>query len=82
MKKPLTFYPKLTHARFNVQSALFTIHPKPWLPMRHTFLGKRVLSKDIKPELLRWLTKNGINRSVLFPGLEGLAKHLAWKEGY
>ena len=81
-EKPLTFYPKLTHPRLNVQSALFTIHPKPWLAMRHTFLAKKVISKEMKPRLLHWLNKNGINRSVLFPGLDGLAKHLAWNEGY
>ena len=76
------FYPKLTHPRFNAQSALFTIHPKPWLAVEGGLIHRMVFNKDMKPDLLHWLGKSGINWSVLFPGLEGLAKHLAWSSGY
>lgn len=81
-KELYPFYPRLTHARFSVQSAFFTIHPKPWLPVNNGLVHRMIFDKHMKARLLNWLVRMGINRSVLFPGLDGLARYLAWKHGY
>ena len=82
LKEIFPFYPRLMHPRFNAQSALFTIHPKPWLATDGGLVHRMVFDKDLKPRLLNWLSRMGVNRSVLFPGLDGLAKHLVWNHGY
>lgn len=74
------FYPPHISPRIPAQNALFTVHPRP----QDEFLVKKKLGKIlIKRQacftIKRVLNSIGINEASLFPGLDGLSRHLGWE---
>lgn len=86
------FQPAIVTDRLGAQQGWFTVHkmyyPKKkkkgsFIPLSMQAKYKNALIKmTIHPKLFKELRKNldqfGINRSTMFPDLEGLAKHLQW----
>lgn len=78
IRRVVKYVPRITTPRLRVQSGLFTVHPpseKDFNPdnlvrMRIPYL----LRKPLKDSLFR----HGINESVLFPDVDGLASHINW----
>jgi hypothetical protein len=74
------FNPHHVTARIAAQSGLFTIHPSP----KDAFKSKDILSAliphDFRQPLKKILNKYGIHRASLFPGLDGIARHIEWQE--
>ena len=82
------FIPRALSSRILNQRAVFTVHSPADQPLEavahpfltdHPSLAKLVVPASLKPELLDILDVYGINRSTLFPDLEGLSSHVNWE---
>ena len=78
-KKVGKFIPRHITARITAQSGLFTIHPNPYVPFTSDKIDRIIIPNDIRFTLKKTLNRYGINRVSLFPGLDGLARHIQWK---
>jgi hypothetical protein len=79
LESVVRYIPRITTSRLRAQSGLFTVHPRPtevWEP-EGKLLRVRIPSerrKALKDSLFR----HGVHESVLFPELDGLARHIDW----
>jgi len=73
------FIPRHITARITAQSGLFTIHPNPYVPFTSDKIDRIIIPNDIRFTLKKTLNRYGINRVSLFPGLDGLARHIQWE---
>ena len=88
------YYPPHINQRIVVQSGIFTVHNNPQLPLNETekpsdkidkrkgekySIDKIILKKESKKSLKKVLNLYGINEATIYPGLEGIARHLEWK---
>jgi FRG domain len=69
--------------RIGRQGGLFTIHGQPTVPMETVMtesdeLEKIIIHQSYRNELLFELSFYGINRSTLFPDLDGLSDYMNW----
>ena len=71
--------PNHSTLRITVQSGLFTIHPKPNTPFSDPKIRKYVIPVKERRGIRRTLDKLGINTASLFPGLDGIARHIDWQ---
>jgi hypothetical protein len=78
-KKVGKFIPRHITARITAQSGLFTIHPNPYVPFSSDKIDRIIIPNDIRFTLKKTLNRYGINRVSLFPGLDGLARHIQWE---
>lgn len=78
-KKVGKFIPRHITARITAQSGLFTIHPNPYVPFASDKIDRIIIPNDIRFTLKKTLNRYGINRVSLFPGLDGLARHIQWE---
>lgn len=84
----VTFHPELLNERIAGQEACFTSFPllegesnvremsEENYPGEIEFLGRVVIPAEAKDELKYQLVELGINHMTMFPGLEGVAKHV------
>lgn len=72
------FIPRHVNRRIVAQSALFTIHPKPYEPLDSDKIQQIIIPNKIRHSLKRTLYNYGIDRSLLFPDLDGLANNIQW----
>lgn len=72
------FIPRHISPRITNQGGLFTIHPKPYEEFESEQMEKIIIPKDIRSTLKRTLSKYGVDRFSLFPGLDGLSAHIEW----
>ncbi len=73
------FDPPHLSPRIVAQSATFTVHPNPTSILKpRKRLRKLIIEKDFCGPLKGRLNNLGINRSTLFPDLDGVAAHLTW----
>ena len=85
VESPLTLHglfavlPAHVTPRITAQAGLFTIQSDPTQEIAETQITKTVFKACLKPDLLKQLKKFGISASFVFPGLDGLAKSLAWQ---
>ena len=75
--------PPPTFDRIHRQSALFTVSGDPFQDISDILseevqLAKLVVSERSRETLLRRLVSFGVNRSILFPDLDGVAAHINW----
>lgn len=75
--------PPAVARRISVQGGIFTIHPKPEVPMTESLSAsdewkQGVIPAGCKQALLAELTHLGINRMSLFPDLDGISSHMNW----
>ena len=83
------YMPRNITPRIHNQSGIFTYHsnPKAPLPIEQmegftqpkSNLSRITIKSEWKPALLDTLDTFGINQAFLFPGLDGLSRHINWK---
>lgn len=80
-KAPLAFLPTLAHPRLTSQQSAFTIHRSPEEGQKieeviedERDLVRYVIPQSLKKKFRHELDSLGINRGILFPDLDGLAK--------
>ncbi|MFH1926358.1 MAG: FRG domain-containing protein [Chloroflexota bacterium] len=72
------YVPRHISKRIIAQTGVFTIHPQPEKAFISDNIDKLIIPDVLRGELKRILNTYGINRSVLFPGLDGLTNHITW----
>lgn len=80
----LKYRPRHVTRRITAQRGLFTVHPRPTEPLALVHSGEsrvhRVIIESRFKRKLRWnLDQFGISQTALFPDLDGLASHMAWR---
>lgn len=73
------FIPDRITPRITAQLGLFTIHSKPDEEFLSEDLEKLIIPNNIRRSLKDILDTFGINRTALFPGLDGLSTHITWQ---
>ena len=83
------YMPRNINPRIHSQSGVFTYHSDPTVPLRaeqmegienaKSNLSKITIKAEYKTALLDILDTFGINEAFLFPGLDGLSRHINWK---
>ena len=68
--------PRHTDVRYINQAGVFTIHPSPSEPMSWQAIGKYVFTAKVKNEIRWQLRKMGIHASLIFPGLDSIARDI------
>jgi hypothetical protein len=72
------FIPRHITPRITTQGGLFTVHPDPYKPFESDNMVKIIIPNRMQSELRRTLSRYGVNRFSLFPGLDGLAAYIEW----
>lgn len=79
----LLHIPSYINARIIAQKGIFTVHKNPMLPVDETSISgtpctvtKLIIEQNCHNEFLNSLDWCGINRSFIYPGLDGLASYL------
>ncbi len=76
LEKVCIFHPPHVSSRITVQSGIFTIHPKPATSYQPNQLNKFIIPSDVRFEFKERLQDFGIDRSTLFPDLDGVSEFL------
>lgn len=72
------FIPRHVTPRITAQAGLFTIHPDPVSAFESKSIDRLVIAASYRKRLKHTLFRYGIHRASLFPGLDGLSKHIEW----
>lgn len=64
--------------RITAQRGFFTLHKQPDQPFREKSLIKFVFPEKKRSEVLNEVDFYGVNKSSLFPGLDGIAAYWGW----
>jgi len=75
------FAPFHVTRRISVQAGLFTIHSHPWKEFEDSSISVLTIAKDAREKIKTSLYSYGVDRAMLFPDLDGLAKHIGWVSG-
>lgn len=65
------------------QRGLFSLHPHPWKPFESSEkikITKVEIAHGYRRNLRKLVNILGINESVIYPGLDGLSRHLKWMQ--
>jgi len=79
IKETMRYIPRIVTSRLRAQSGAFTVHSDPtedFMPE-----GKLVRVRipfDKRKELKDSLFRHGVHEAVLFPDIDGLARHIEW----
>ena len=79
IKRSLRYIPRIVTTRLRAQSGVFTVHPTPTKEFSPG--GKLVrirVPHDLRKDLKDSLFRHGVHEGVIFPDLDGLAKHIQW----
>lgn len=77
-KSVIKYIPDHFNDRIVAQSGLFTIHKNPLEEFNDKNLKKIIISNACRKDLKKTLYRYGIHRGSLFPGLDGLSKHIEY----
>jgi hypothetical protein len=72
------YMPRHTSRRVIAQQGCFTVYANPEIEAPSELLERYVIAHKFRHPLKLLLNRYGINRSTLFPDLDGLAKYLEW----
>ncbi|MBC7785593.1 MAG: FRG domain-containing protein [Burkholderiales bacterium] len=73
------FNPKHVTPRLAAQAGVFTIHPDPTQPVpADALVAKLEIEQGNQSEWRRALYRCGFHEESMFPGLDGLARHMRW----
>jgi hypothetical protein len=78
-KNDYVVLPEHVTPRIVAQGGFFTIHAKPTLAF-DGWLRKVIIPDSLSTEIKLHLSRYGIHRASLFPGLDGLAVNIAWEK--
>lgn len=82
------FIPRAIDARMDRQEGVFTVHPRPDVPIQSKELEPPmsgpnlkaiVIPAALKPETRTMLADYGVHSSSAFPDLDGLSRHINWE---
>lgn len=80
------YSPSYIHPRIIAQKGVFTVHKNPTIPLdkikingESCVVDKLIIPNHIIKDFVNDLDWFGINRSFIYPGLDGLAYHLDYK---
>ena len=76
--KTIRYIPRLVTSRLRAQSGLFTVHPAPEANFQPAGLVRVRIPHDKRKTMKDSLFRHGIHEAVLFPDLDGLARHIEW----
>jgi hypothetical protein len=74
------YIPRIVTPRLRVQQGVFTVHPNPreeFSPTTREFFRIPIPFENRK-QIKNSLFRHGIHEEVLFPDLDGLARHIQW----
>lgn len=75
----VTYYvPKYLDNRIIAQRGLFTVHNDPYTPWKSKKLKIIKVHKKVRGEIKILLNRMGINASVIYPDIDGIAKYVEW----
>lgn len=78
VKKVSRYIPRVVTPRLRAQSGLFSIQPDPSHAMSEVGMARISIPFDRRKAIKDALYRLGINESVLFPDLDGVARHIEW----
>lgn len=64
--------------RINAQESVFTVHANPTDVFQPQYLERAIIPRTLKEKFCFILHRYGMSAKVLFPGLDGLAKTIAY----
>jgi len=64
--------------RITAQAGLFTVHCDPQVPFDSDRVDRMIIPSARRRDLKKTLYKFGVHAATLFPGLDGLARHIEW----
>ena len=79
IKEPRSYRPPHLSPRIAAQSSVLTIHGTPTRPFTHSAMWQFRIARHQFFTLKKRIDACGINERTLFPGLDGIAKDLAWR---
>jgi hypothetical protein len=84
IKHPAKYLPVIVTPRLAAQEGLFTLQPDVERPLdeqlpREWTIEAIKIRADQKAPFRYLLFRHGVHEASLFPGLDGLAKHIAWQ---
>jgi hypothetical protein len=74
----VSYFPHHLVPRITAQRGLFTWHRSPEVPYSSSNLIKWIIPSKICFDLKVILNKCGINEAAMFPGVDGIARHVQW----
>ena len=78
LRRVRTYWPPHIASRIPAQQALFTVHPSSSTNFHPKSLQQWLIDPGTCFNIKKQLRVCGMTRSVLFPEMDGLAKHLSW----
>lgn len=72
------YIPKHLDKRIIAQEGLFTVHNDPNTVWETDDLEIVLIHKDIRRDIKKILSRLGVNASILYPDIDGIAKHVEW----
>jgi hypothetical protein len=79
LKSVMLYRPPHIAPRIPAQQGVFTVHPRPALEFQPRNLEQWVIEESVSWNIKKQLHACGINESVLFPDIDGLARYLKWR---
>lgn len=78
IKETVRYIPRIVTSRLRAQSGVFTAHPSPTQLFAPNGLVRIRIPCDRRKELKASLFRHGVHEAVLFPDMDGLARHIEW----
>ena len=79
IKESLRYIPRIVTPRLRAQSGVFTVHPTPAKVFRPDGELVRIRVPHAERKSLKLsLFRHGVHEGVIFPDLDGLARHIQW----
>ena len=75
---PIRYVPRIVTSRLRAQSGVFTVHRYPKQIFEPKGLFRITIPWGCRKDLKASLFRLGIHEGVLFPDLDGLARHIQW----
>lgn len=72
------FIPNHNDDRIISQRGVLTVHPYPWNELNDSNIKTYTIDLSYRRKLRRLLNQLGINKSTIYPGLDGIAEHIKW----
>ena len=79
IRKTIRYVPRFVTPRLRAQRGIFTAHPNPTKEFQPEGKCVRIrIPHDSRKHLKDSLFRHGIHEEVLFPDIDGLARHIQW----
>jgi len=78
LNETIRYVPRIVTPRLRAQHGVFTVHPKPRDEFKPEEYVRIKIPNNKRKRLKDSLFRHGIHEEVLFPDLDGLARHIQW----